>query len=142
VRRTLAWLAGDAAGLESGLDERPAVAFNLVTLAMLTGTSLMSDLSGHVVLVEEVAEHLYAIDRLFFHIAEHLAPERSGIAGLRLGRVSKVPENDRPFGASVEEIARHWCERAGIAFLGNADIGHDSDNKVVPFGLARGAAQP
>jgi muramoyltetrapeptide carboxypeptidase len=142
VRRTLAWLVGDAAGLEPGLDERPAVAFNLVTLAMLAGTSLMPDLTGHVVLVEEVAEHLYAIDRLFFHIAEQLAPERSGIAGLRLGRVSKVPENDRPFGADVEEIARHWCERAGIPFLGNADIGHDSDNKVVPFGLARGAARP
>ena len=27
-----------------------------------------------------------------------------------------------------------WCERAGIPFIGTADIGHDAANKVVPFG--------
>ena len=142
VARTLAWLGGDESGLEAGLDERPALAFNLTTLAMLAGTRLMPDLAGHVVLVEEVAEHLYALDRLFFHVCEHLAPDRSGIAGLRLGRVSKVPQNDRPFGADAEEIARYWCARAGITYLGAADIGHDADNRIVPFGLARPALRP
>ena len=133
VRRALGWLSGDAAGLEGALDARPAVAFNLMTLAMLCGTELMPDLSGHVVVVEEVAEHLYAVDRLFFHVTQHL----KGIAGLRLGRIGAVPENDRPFGASAEEIARDWCGRAGIAFLGAADIGHDAANRIVPFGVAR-----
>ena len=133
VRRALGWLAGDRQGLEPRLDARPSAAFNLITLAMLCGTELMPVLAGHVVLVEEVAEHLYAVDRLFFHVTQHLR----GIAGLRLGRISAVPENDRPFGASAEDIARDWCERAGIAFLGRADIGHDADNRIVPFGLAR-----
>lgn len=137
VRRALAYLGGDgSAGLEGGLDERPAAAFNLITLAMLCGTDLMPDLAGHVVLVEEVAEHLYAVDRLLFHVTQHLP----GIAGLRLGRILDVPENDRPFGASEEAIMRHWCERSGIAYLGLADIGHDAGNKIVPFGLARGGA--
>lgn len=130
VCRTLAWLAGDDHGLESSLDARPTAAFNLMTLAMLCGTPLMPDLTGHVVMVEEVCEHLYAVDRLFFHVMAHL----SGIAGLRLGRLTEVPENDRPFGADAEQIARYWCDRHGIAFLGAADIGHDSDNKIVPFG--------
>lgn len=132
VRRSLAFLSGEAAGLEPGLDDRPTVAFNLMTLAMLCGTDLMPDLSGHVVMVEEVSEYLYAVDRLFFHVTAHL----SGIAGLRLGRVSDVPENDRAFGAQPEEIARYWCARAGIAYLGPADIGHDAANKIVPFGIA------
>lgn len=132
VRRTLAWLAGDAAGLEPELDARPHVAFNLMTLAMLCGTPLMPDLTGHVVLVEEVAEYDYAVDRLFFHITAMLP----GIAGLRLGRVSAVPKNDIDFGISAEQIAQHWCERAGIPYLGRADIGHDIDNKIVPFGVA------
>jgi muramoyltetrapeptide carboxypeptidase len=130
VRRTLAYLCGDASGLEPSLGGPPAAAFNLMTLAMLVGTPLMPDLSGHVVMVEEVSEHLYAIDRLLFHIM----PSLSRIAGLRLGRCSDIPENDRPFGSSVEEIARYWCERAGIAFLGAADIGHDAANRIVPFG--------
>jgi len=133
VRRALGWLTGNGEGLEETLDARPAVAFNLVTLAMLCGTELLPDLSGHVVMVEEVAEHLYAVDRLFFHVSQHLG----GIAGLRLGRISDVPENDRPFGASEEDIARYWCGRAGVPYLGFADIGHDAGNRIVPFGLAR-----
>lgn len=64
-----------------------------------------------------------------------------GVAGIRLGRVSDVPENDRPFGCGAQDIARDWCERAGIPFLGTADIGHDAANKIVPFGLARTPAR-
>lgn len=133
MRRVLHFLSGEEVPLEAGLDERPTVAFNLITLAMLCGTELMPDLTGHVVLVEEVAEHLYAVDRLFFHVTQHLR----GIAGLRLGRISDVPENDRPFGLNEEEIARYWCERTGIPYLGRADIGHDAANAIVPFGVAQ-----
>ncbi|WP_295528992.1 LD-carboxypeptidase [Novosphingobium sp. Chol11] len=134
VLRTLGWLAGEQGGLEPSLDETPAAAFNLMTLAMLAGTPLMPDLSGHVVMIEEVSEYLYAVDRLLFHVTAHLGP--MGIAGLRLGRISDVPENDRPFGAEPEEMVRHWCARSGIRYLGRADIGHDTMNKIVPFGLA------
>ena len=133
VRRTLAWLSGEDSGLEPSLDATPAVAFNLMTLAMLVGTELMPDLAGHVVMVEEVAEHVYAVDRLLFHLTHHLAPV--GIAGLRLGRVSDVPDNDRPFGSEPEAMARYWCERTGIAYLGPAEIGHYVANKIVPFGV-------
>ncbi len=133
VRRTLAWLSGDKSGEEPVQDEHPRVAFNLMTLAMLCGTPLMPGLAGHVVLVEEVCEYLYAVDRLLFHLTAHLG----GIAGLRLGRISEVLENDRPFGAEPEEIVRYWCERHAIPFLGSADIGHDIANRIVPFGLAR-----
>ena len=137
VMRTLGWLAGEQGGLEATLDNTPAVAFNLMTLAMLAGTPLMPDLSGHVVMVEEVSEHLYAIDRLLFHVTAHLAP--MGVAGLRIGRVSDVPENDRPFGSDPIAMARYWCGRTGIPFMGEADIGHDIANKIVPFGLAEPA---
>lgn len=138
VRRTLAFLADDPSGLEPSLDRHPAVGFNLMTLAMLCGTRLMPGLAGHVVMLEEVSEHLYAVDRLFFHLTAHLG----GVAGLRLGRVSDVPENDPEFGVEPEAIARHWCERHAIPFLGTADIGHDAANRIIPFGLAgRGQGQ-
>ena len=136
VRRSLAWLCGDRSGEEPSLDARPTVAFNLLTLAMCCGTPLMPGLAGHVVLVEEVAEHLYAVDRLLFHLTAHLG----GIAGLRLGRVSDVPENDIAFGKTAEEIARHWCAHHAIPFLGSADIGHDIANTIVPFRVASARA--
>lgn len=133
VRRSLAWLAGDATGCEPHCGSEPTAAFNLTTLAMLAGTRFMPDLTGHVLMVEEVAEHLYAIDRLFFHLTALLPP----LAGLRLGDVSAVPENDRPFGSDADAIARDWCARSGIAYLGRAAIGHGNANRIVPFGLAR-----
>jgi muramoyltetrapeptide carboxypeptidase len=116
LRRALDWLSGGREGLEPSLAEEahPVAAFNLTTLAMLAGTPLMPGLAGHVVMVEEVSEYLYAVDRLFFHATAHLA----GIAGLRLGRVSDVPENERPFGASALDIAKDWCGRHAIPFLG------------------------
>src|SRR3546814_2566946 len=105
---------------------------------MLLGTPLEPDRSSHVLLVVEVSEYLNAFDRAFFHVASYLGPR--GLAGLRLGRVSDVPENDRPFGTEAEAIARYWCERSAIPWLGRADIGHDAANKVVPFGLHRGGS--
>lgn len=131
IRRVLAWMNGDDEGLEQGLTGRPAVAFNLYTLAMLVGTRLMPTLDGHEILIEEVGEYEYAIDRLMFHVVEHLRD----VAGIRLGEVTAVPENDRPFGADAEEIVRYWCERSDIPYLGRAAIGHSSANRIVPFGL-------
>jgi muramoyltetrapeptide carboxypeptidase len=137
LHRALGFFAGRADGLEPSLagEAHPVAAFNLTTLAMLAGTPIMPGLAGHVVMVEEVSEHLYAIDRLMFHVTAHLG----GVAGIRLGRVSDVPENDRPFGSDAQEIVADWCARHAIPFLGRADIGHDADNRIVPFGLASGA---
>jgi muramoyltetrapeptide carboxypeptidase len=140
ISRALDWMvSANPTALEPHVQagERYA-AFNLMTLAMMAGTPLMPGLKGHVLMVEEVAEYLYGYDRAFFHVASHL--KDAGLAGLRLGRVSDVPDNDRPFGESAESIARRWCRKAGIEYLGRADIGHDAGNKVVPFGLAVSSA--
>lgn len=138
VTRALDWLVSrDPAQVDASIlpGERVA-AFNLMTFSMLLGTELEPDLAGHVLLVEEVSEYLYAFDRAMFHVTSVMGPR--GLAGLRLGRVSDVPENDRPFGHSAEDIAQHWCAANAIPYLGRADIGHDADNKIVPFGLYGG----
>jgi muramoyltetrapeptide carboxypeptidase len=136
VTRALDWIVhANPQSLEASVQAgQRYAAFNLMTLAMMAGTPLMPDLKGHILMVEEVSEYLYGYDRAFFHVTSHLAG--AGLAGLRLGRVSDVPENDRPFGESAEDIAERWCRKSGIPYLGRVDIGHDADNKVVPFGLA------
>ena len=135
VARALDWLAERSpAALEPGLEAgRRHAAFNLTVLGMLLGTELEPDLADHVLLVEEVSEHMYATDRALFHLAASPAIRR--VAGLRLGRVADILPNDPDFGEDAETAARGWCERYGIPYLGRADIGHDSANKVVPFGL-------
>src|SRR3989344_1208659 len=147
VRRAEA-ARGALAGLPTGrtdwtepplaIDPRPAVAFNLTILDQLVGTALEPDLSGHVLMLEEVSEAAYRIDRMMFHLTGQESIRR--VAGIRLGRVSDVTPNDPDFGQTPEEIVRYWCLRSGIEFLGPADIGHDDANKAAPFG--RGWGEP
>jgi muramoyltetrapeptide carboxypeptidase len=133
VERALAWLTRrDRAALEPSLGDAPAAAFNVTVFSQLLGTALEPKLRGHVLMLEDVSEHMYRTDRALFHITGNSSVRE--IAGIRLGRCSEVPENDPDFGASEEEVFRYWCGRAGIPYLGRADIGHDSGNKVVPFG--------
>jgi muramoyltetrapeptide carboxypeptidase len=133
VRRALAWLARrDGATLEPGLGDAPAAAFNITVFGHVLGTSLEPDLAGHMLLLEDVSEHMYRTDRAMFHLTASASVR--AVAGIRLGRCSEVPVNDPDFGESEEEVFRFWCARAGIPFSGRADIGHDAANKVVPFG--------
>lgn len=134
IARALGFLtARDPGALEPSLSAAmPSVAFNLCVLSHIVGTDLMPDLTGHVLMLEEVSEELYRIDRSLFHITS--APSVRKCAGLRLGRVTDILPNDPDFGATPEEIARHWCQLAEITYLGRAEIGHDVENRIVPFG--------
>ena len=134
IARSLAWLVERSRkSLESSATGAElTAAFNLTILAHLMGTPFEPDLAHHVVMLEDVSEHLYRIDRSLFQVTSN--PGIRKAAGLKIGRMSDIPPNDPPFGCTPEQILRHWCERSGILYLGTADIGHDIDNKVVPFG--------
>jgi muramoyltetrapeptide carboxypeptidase len=134
VQRALAYLVARAPeSLEPGLSpDTKSAAFNITILSQLLGTPLQPDLSDHVLLLEEVSDYMYRIDRFLYHITSN--PGIRKAAGIRLGRCRDIPPNDPDFGQSEEEVARHWCAVSGIPYLGRADIGHDVDNKVVPFG--------
>jgi muramoyltetrapeptide carboxypeptidase len=131
IQRALDWLVRrDKAALEPAL-EGPAMAFNLTVLSNLLGTSLEPDFREVDLLIEDVGEHLYRIDRTMFHVTATPAVQK--VRRLRLGRISDVLANDPDFGGDEVEIVEQWCARSGIPFGGRADIGHDAQNRVVPF---------
>jgi len=131
IGRSLDWLVRrDPAALEPAL-EGPAMAFNLTVLSNLLGTPLEPDFAGVDLLVEDVGEHLYRIDRSMFHVTASAAIQK--VRRLRLGRIADVLPNDPDFGTDEGSIVEQWCARSGIPFGGRADIGHDAANRVVPF---------
>ncbi len=142
VARALAWMIDRAPEvLEPTVrGGKKAAAFNIMILSQLLGTPLQPDLAGHVLMLEEVGEAMYRIDRSLFHITSNVEIKR--VSGIMLGRCSAITPNEPDFGMNEEEIARYWCRRAGIPFLGRADIGHDANNKIVPFGPLRGQRAP
>ena len=138
IHRALDWLVRrEASALEPGLAQGGrALAFNLTVLSSLLGTAIEPDFSGAELLIEDVAEHDYRIDRAMFHVTGSAAVRRC--TAIRMGRMSEIPDNDPPFGSDAEAIVADWCKRAGIALGSPADIGHDAANRVVPFPLRRG----
>jgi muramoyltetrapeptide carboxypeptidase len=131
VQRALDWLVRrDPSALEPAL-ERPAMAFNLTVLSNLLGTPLEPDFDGVDLLIEDVGDHLYRIDRSMFHVTA--SPAIQKVRRIRLGRVADILPNDPDFGGDEMAIVEQWCDRSGIAFGGRADIGHDAANRVVPF---------
>ena len=134
VARALAWMIDRAPqALEPSVDgTKKTAAFNMTVLSHLLGTPLEPNLDGHVLMLEEVGEAIYRIDRSLFHITSNAGIRR--VSGIMLGRCSNITPNEPDFGMNEEEIAKYWCRRAGIPWLGRADIGHDIHNKIVPFG--------
>jgi len=116
---------------ESALPGRETRPFVVPDRHFVLGTPLEPDFAGVDLLVEEVSEQLYRIDRTMFHVSSSSNVRRA--ARLRLGRVGDILENDPEFGSGEQAIVEDWCRRSGINFGGLADIGHDADNKVVPF---------
>lgn len=132
--RALAWLVNqDRAALEPNLGGKPAAAFNLSILTILTGTPWMPDLTDHVLMIEDVSEPLYRVDRMLFQIAS--STQLKGIAGIRLGAINDVQPNDPPFVETPDQMIERWCRDMGVPYLGKAEIGHYTGNHVVPFGM-------
>lgn len=134
IERGLAYLIErDPGALEASVSPKTkTAAFNMIILSKLLGTPFQPDLTDHILMLEEVEEYMYRIDRSLFHITSN--PGIRKVAGIMLGRCNEIPTNDPDFVQTEEEVIRHWCGKSGIPYLGRADIGHDIHNKVVPFG--------
>jgi len=133
IGRALAWLVdGHPASLEtSERAETPKLALNLTVLSQLLGTPLEPDFSGRVLMIEDVGDYLYRYDRFLFHVTSNANVRRC--AGIREGRLIADENPTAVFSTPEGGVVADWCRRSGIPYLGAADIGHDSDNKVVPF---------
>lgn len=134
IRRVLDYLTGRSLeGIEPlARSPNPRIAINLSIMEHIIGTHWQPDLSGHVLMVEDVGEYEYAIDRKMFTLCSNENIRR--IKGIALGRCSDIPENEIPFGMTYEESVQDWCDRTDIPYLGRADIGHDVNNKLVVWG--------
>lgn len=134
VRRALRWLVDkDPAALEPTVDGMtPTAAFNIVILSNLAGTPWMPDLSGHVLMLEEVKEEMYRIDRCLFQLANNYFIRN--VKEVRLGHWT-IKDNVPDFCMTDEAVIRYWCQRAGVPYGGRAEVGHCEANRVVPFGI-------
>jgi len=114
VARALAFLIDGAAdSLEPTVSPTTkTVAFNMAVLSQMLGTPLQPDLTGHLLMLEDVSEHMYRIDRAMFHITSNPAIRK--VAGFMLGRCSDIPPNDPAFGQIEEDVVRGAREQQQV----------------------------
>jgi muramoyltetrapeptide carboxypeptidase len=116
--------------VRAGAAEGPLVGGNLSLLASLVGTRWMPSLSGAVLLIEDVGERPYRLDRLWTHLA--LAGALEGVAGVVLGEFTDCEEKDAAFTAS--EVLHDLVSALGVPVLAGLPVGHGVVNQPVVLG--------
>ena len=124
----------------------PLWAGNLVVLAALCGTRSMPDLRGHIVVVEEVGERPYRLDRVLTQLRR--AGAFDGVAAVVVGHLTGCDEpaatNGSANATSRErapagiDVVVERLGSLGIPLLAGLPCGHESPNLALPLGgLAR-----
>lgn len=121
-------------GLHGGIAEGPLIAGNLTLVAALVGTPFFPKLRSGILLVEEIGEEAYRVDRLFSQL--HNAGQLAAIGGLAFGQFT----NAKPTRVSVEplpmeEVFAEYVRRAGKPAIGGVLYGHIPTKLTLPLGV-------
>jgi len=128
-------LARHGAGVHRG----HLVPANLTMVSLLVGTPWQLPLAGAIVLLEEIGERPYEIDRYFTQLA--LTGQLGGLAAAIIGDLTRCYDPspasgtpDTPDAALAVVLERLAAARVPTAV--GAPIGHGNRNEAVPFGAA------
>ncbi|HEX6241874.1 MAG TPA: LD-carboxypeptidase [Polyangiales bacterium] len=103
---------------------------NLTVLAALSGTPYMPDLTDAVLLLEDVTERPYRIDRTLTMLLQSGA--LTGLRGVVLGQFSQCDPG--PDGVSALAVLEERLGTLRIPLVADAPIGHVPDNQPVLLG--------
>jgi muramoyltetrapeptide carboxypeptidase len=107
---------------------------NLTVATHLLGTRHCPDLAGRVLLLEDIGEAPYRIDRLLTHW--RLSGSLQQLAGLGFGRFEgcEAPDDETRPGFSLEQVLRERSLDLGIPVVGGLPFGHGQPNAALPLG--------
>ncbi|WP_116800476.1 LD-carboxypeptidase [Pseudomonas syringae] len=114
--------AGSAQGLLLG--------GNLCILDTSVGTPFMPDLSGAILLIEEVNEPAYRVDRMLTHLGN--CGILASLAGIAVGEFTPAANTGRTI--SPADVLLERLGSLGIPVLGGLPVGHGDLNQAVPLG--------
>jgi muramoyltetrapeptide carboxypeptidase len=118
-------------GLEEvvgGTGEGPLLVMNLCILCSVIGTPLAPDLRGRLLVLEDVSESPYRLDRLFMQLS--LSRDFGRLAGLILGDLDGGWRSSR-----LRKTVTELCQGAGISCAFGAPLGHGVQQRTLPLGL-------
>jgi muramoyltetrapeptide carboxypeptidase len=91
----------------------------------------MPNLDGAVLLLEDVGERPYRLDRMWTHL--ELAGVFRQVHGIVLGSFTHCEERDESY--TSEEMLRELAVATGVPCVAGFPIGHGDINEPVPLGV-------
>ena len=110
---------------------------NLATLVSMCETGF--DFRGKMLFLEDVGEHLYAVDRLL-HSLEH-AGGLNDLAGLLVGRFTDIRHDDPPFPLTVKQIIGELTATKDYPVFFGFPAGHIPENEPMILGAEYGISR-
>jgi muramoyltetrapeptide carboxypeptidase len=124
-------LQGD--GWQGGCAEGPLLVGNLTVATHLLGTPHLPELQGAVLLLEDVGEAPYRIDRMLTQW--RLSGALQQLAGIGFGSFNDCEDDEPPApGFSLEDVLRERTSDLGIPIVGKLPFGHGSGNAAFALG--------
>ncbi len=115
-----------------GTVEGPLLGGNLSVFTQLLGTPFMPSLEGGVLLLEDLSEQPYRLDRMWTHL--ELAGVFRQIRGIMLGQFLGCEPRDGGYTAAT--VLRELAEATGLPCAAGFPIGHGDDvNEAVALGV-------
>lgn len=113
---------------------------NLSVICSNLGSASQLNTEGCILFLEDVDEHLYHIDRMFWALRR--ARLLDSVKAIVLGGMTQIKDNtiefgfktDNPWGVQVHEIVRGSLKDTGIPILGGLPAGHQNDNRAFYLG--------
>lgn len=123
-------LASDARELNAGTAEGRLVGGNLAVLAALCGTPYMPDLSGGILILEDINEPVYRVDRMLEQL--RLSGVLNGCKAIVFGNCSgcngSTPER------SFDDVLGELAHVLGVPCLAGVPVGHIAEQWTIPLG--------
>ena len=123
-------LKGD--GLRPGIGRGPLIVTNLTVATHLIGTPWLPSLEGALLVLEDVGEAPYRIDRMLTQWRN--AGLLQQLAGAACGRFSWAEDDILPGDFSMNEILEERLGDLGIPLVVNLPLGHGHPNNALPLG--------
>jgi muramoyltetrapeptide carboxypeptidase len=105
---------------------------NLSILYSLFGSKSAIDCTDKILFIEDLDEYLYHIDRMMMNLKRNGCLE--SLKGIIVGSMTKMKDNDIPWGKNAIEIIDDVTKKYNIPVLYNFPAGHIQDNRALILG--------
>ena len=119
--------------LRGGTAEGPLAGGNLTLLQCLIGTPWFPDLTGAILFIEDVGEHLYRVDRALAQLRAIGALQR--LAGVVVGRFTDLVRAGRDGALGFDQVLTSYFAPLSIPVACGFPIGHIDAQWTLPLGV-------